>query len=479
MSAHESAMYVTYISNNFEMKGSNILDINQINGIKLITRYWSKQHPTVPDKSVMFVGDIHGDLHQFLAPLVLSGLITLTGKIINFEQHIYSINEEDFKVPTKFNTEQKQDPKHIIFAPKYDECDVYIPDYTINIKCNSTIIFLGDFIDEWVYSRNIICMLSSLYTHSEIHKNIITIFGNHDLGIIGRYAMFRKHLISIPEDLPTTWNTMKRELRAYPNVRIIGNELTYKNKADTNFVTEYVTPLFEEIYHIFRYHSQLAKVCFINDEPVVISHTIWSSSAIEKFVNDVPRTTQTDREHDNLPIQSQPVAINGSSYDPAFMKLILRELGNYNSKIPNGDVSNLISNMNKLYFTRSNKFMCKNNITYTRTVEKACLNQVVGHTPGGWFRDIGANPGLSQFNSERLKKLEPTMNNNCKLWYFDFGVSAGYDRDEISRPDFVYTTAKGFEVTNLDAFKYCLNKDKYGMNVYDGKTRKVKHILLA
>lgn len=80
-------------------------------------------------------------------------------------------------------------------------------------------------------------------------------------------------------------------------------------------------------------------------------------------------------------------------------------------------------------------------------------------------------------NDERLKKLTPELHNERYLFYWDFNASAGYDKDEFSRPDFVYVANEHvnvqtysadeindtnelpesiFEITNLPAFIFTI-----------------------
>ena len=77
---------------------------------------------------------------------------------------------------------------------------------------------------------------------------------------------------------------------------------------------------------------------------------------------------------------------------------------------------------------------------------------------------------LSKFNSERKKKLNPTIINGNKIYYFDFGCSAGYDHDEISRPDYVYLCEKGMFVTDLPGFSFINANDKNSMLIMKDKT---------
>lgn len=120
------------------------------------------------------------------------------------------------------------------------------------------------------------------------------------------------------------------------------------------------------------------------------------------------------------------------------------------------------------------------------------VNQITGHTPGGTWRDIGVNVGESTFYEERLKKLTPEQHNERYLFYWDFNASAGYVKEEFSRPDFVYVANEHvnpntysadeiidnnelpdsmFEITNLPAFNFIISNNKDSMMVYSKKSK--------
>ncbi len=110
--------------------GGNITDISQLNGIKLITSYWSGVNNFINSK-YSFVGDVHGDLHQFLAPLVMNRVIKLTGKV-------KIINEE-----IKY------------YVPEHELIENGEVSESNTSTLSSSVIYLGDIADEWIFSRTI------------------------------------------------------------------------------------------------------------------------------------------------------------------------------------------------------------------------------------------------------------------------------------------------------------------------------------
>ena len=165
--------------------GGNITDISQFNGIKLITSYWSSVEERNNESEYSFVGAVHGDLHQFLAPLVINNVISLTGEVETENENIM----------------------------------YYVPKYKINEQPKCKVIYLGDIADEWIFSRTISLMLYELLKN----KVISYIYGNHDLSIIGRYHLFKQRKLNIAEDIPPLWETIKKELNCVKEIKIYKN----------------------------------------------------------------------------------------------------------------------------------------------------------------------------------------------------------------------------------------------------------------
>lgn len=407
------------------MNGGNITDISQEEGVKLITKYWSNMKERV-NSDICIVGDVHGDLNQFLAPLVMLGIITLTGEVTTID-------------------------------------DIPLPSYTIN-STDKRVIYLGDMIDEWIFGRQVVRMLRDLL---EKTKNITYIYGNHDVALIGRYQLFKDGLLTIPFDLPPLWETLKSELNYRRDIKIYGTKIEKDGSVEKGekFLQQYLTPLFEDLYWIFSHEKgQVSKACMINGESFIISHSTWTLGALRQL--NEGQTSMTERPSDKVNSQLLP-AIDGKNVNERsdIISDIIRV-----RQCPTDKYQSLSTECNRLFHSRSRLFVSRNAITYTRNKEGIFLNQITGHTPGSEWRDIGVNVGPSRFHDEREKKLVPESINGKKVYYFDFNCSAGYDHDELSRPDFVYVREEGLGVTDLPSFNFVLSNGKQAMMVAADKT---------
>lgn len=407
----------------------NITDISQKQSIDLICRYWATQKVSNVIPKIIFVGDCHGDLHQFIAPLVLNGIIKLSGalKIIN------------------------------------EDIDFYVPDYEINKQSlkGCRLIYLGDVVNEWIHSRTILWMLHDLLVVNDlvsdgVNGGIEFILGNHDLSILGRYYLYKQNTLNIPEDIPVLWITLRKELNNNSKVKIYNQTIEYENSATQGkeYLYKYIAPLFECMFEIFKNKkSKLCSTVKLGDEMFMVSHSTWTSRAIKELFGDVSasknvRPGDLDKTQLLPLIDSPPVNV---------------------SKLDLTDYKKLSDLCNEMFYSKNRLYITKNLITYSRNVESVFLNHVVGHVIGDEWRDIKVNEGNSKYNNERKKKLTPMNINNKKIYYLDFGASAGYDHDEISRPDYVMFD-NSLQVTDLPAFTFIIENMKHAMMVMKHKT---------
>lgn len=427
--------------------GGNMHDISPEEGLKLLISYWIT-YSEFTDSEYVFVGDVHGDFNQFIAPLISSKLIKLNPSLHSYQ---HSNNTS------------------------FPETTLFIPDYTILDGCTSTIIYLGDLVDEWIFSRTILHILKDLLTNEVSKKHIKFIYGNHDLSLIGRYQLFKDNLLKIPYDLPTTWNTIKKELNYSPNIKIYEDKILYKNdpKMGEQFLREYLDSLFDDLFYIFDNKlGYISCTGYINDTPYIISHTTWNPTSLWRlFKNIIPN--YTSRPGDLIPEQKKPIT-NSSLPDKAtsILEDILKHESRSIELIPNFSYEKLSWSCNSYIYTRSRLYISKNAISYSRQTKDIFLNQIIGHTPGGVYRNQGINSEPSIFEDERESKLKPKIYNNCKVFYFDFLTSAGYDHDEVSRPDFVICkNGDGFRLSNLNSFAFERNKNGCVLHVFKGKSK--------
>ena len=402
--------------------GGNITDISQYNGIKLITKYWSKiNHTHGHENKAVIVGDVHGDLHQFIAPLVMNDIITLNGEINTIDNDIM----------------------------------YYVPSYIVN-DCKCIVIYLGDITDEWIFSRTISYMMYNLLKNNKVRY----IYGNHDLSIIGRYYLFKEGKLNIAVDIPPLWETLKKELNCNEHIKIIKDKVMYDNDEvkGIEYLYKYISPLFNNLYKIFTEQLGLiSMVIAVNNIPYMISHCTWTKAAIKQLLKKQFIDEHANRPSDKNKEQLRPMIFN---YRPnnnslTYLRNIVNKMNDINFNISEqSDYIELSKAVNDVFKSKSRLYVSKNNITYSRNTDTIFLNHIVGHTIGSEWRDINVNIKQSTYYDERMSKLNPDIINDKHIYYFDFGCSAGYDHDEISRPDYVYIKDSEMFVSNLPAFSF-------------------------
>lgn len=465
--------------------GGNITDISEYEGVRLICQYWSADQSNtkldeVKNSKLIFVGDVHGDINQFIAPLVLSNLITITNNVDEVKSY---------------------------------GSKIYIPHYKINKNRIVKIIYLGDIVNEWIFNRTITYMLYDLLKNAS--SNVFYLYGNHDLSLIGRYHLFKENKLDLSVDIPALWETVKKELNYVKDLKI------HHDKAELNgdpvkgaeYVYKHLLPVFETLYSIMN--ENLGKLCLpieINSKNYMLSHTTWAiHGLIELIKTDKPLidTGDTKKESSSLPTEDEanqqavaqiikikiPTTTRPSDTEPtqiepitkstsskkytAYIQSIIDKIKPFIDEgklIPPEvhdeiDYVRLAEAVNIHFQSKSRLYISKNILTSTRTTKAIFLNQIVGHSPGDEFRDQNVNLGQSTYLKERMAKLlHPAFINKRVIYYFDFGCSAGYDHDEISRPDFVFSSATGLFVTNLPGFNFIKMNGKDALLVLNDKT---------
>lgn len=479
--------------------GSNITRITQHAGIDLVVDYWSKVTPTLTDHT-LFVGDVHADINQFLAPLVMSGLITLT-------RNIKAIPNETAYPCTIFAKSDKEEDE-LLKLSHFDELTLYIPEYIINAECKSKIVYLGDIIHEWIFGRVCLYILYDLLFR--VPNNIVYIYGNHDLNVLAIYPLYRRMLINMGAIMQTTYDTMAKEMNMYKSLHFYNFNIEYNgndNGLGKLFMYAYLAHLFEPLYDIFiSKRGCLCKYLTIDNVPFIVSHCVWDMKWLPAFVDSKASGFNNNLQYIHYSVYSRvreektkdeskelllylhntcksktgpsPVSVDVSKIANTHYKgYEYRELANAMNDIIDGSQ----------YFALTNNIMLRNRSTYNLFV-----NQITGHTPGGTWRDIGVNVGESTYYNERLTKLTPEQINKRYLFYWDFNASAGYVKDEFSRPDFVYVGNEHvndnkygaedisdenvlnegvFDITNLPAFNYILSNDKDSVIVCSKKSK--------
>ena len=446
------------------LSGGNITDISQYDGVRLISKYWASvcksgkfeefgvQKVSSSAERIVFVGDVHGDLNQFIAPLVLNNLITLTGEVE--ERKIKSLISDDHSV-------------------------LVLPKYTIHDNVNVKVVYLGDLIDEWIFSRQVVVMLYDLLKNAKNH--VFYIYGNHDLAVIGRYHLFCSKSLNLALDIPALWQTLKKELNHIKNLKIYKTvaELDGEPVKGFNYINNYVSPIFEYLFKIFESNfGAISLAIKIQNKNFMISHTTWTTNALQQLLSthEEVKSSPDARPSDTNPEQLKPLI---PSHTPNTDDIeIINSIISSQQPHESIDYAKLSNAVNSVFRSKSRLFICKNFLTYTRITKTIFLNHIIGHSSGAEFRDQNVNSTPSTYFNERQSKLSPTFFNGRTVYYFDFGCSAGYDHDEIGRPDFVYSTPNGLYVSNLPAFSFINSNGKDSLLVMKDKTPRTSNKII-
>lgn len=406
----------------------------------LVVKYWASREPDPKIGDWVVVGDVHGDLHQFLAPLVLGGIIKLSGKLKTISE----------------------------------ELAFYVPEYELVEPCDKKVIYLGDLVDEWIFSRTIVRMMKELL----LAKRVILLYGNHDTSLIGKCRLFRDGCLDLRLDVPALYVTVKNEL---------SHRETRSKIDDQDYVRKYVQPLFDDLSEIFERRlgrvGLLVKIVVLGRErEYLLSHTTWNWDSLGELVfKGLYDREQQLPEQVKRPFENNPLILEKCGQHVCSEKslgIVRTAVKDIRSGHPmRCSLEELVDAVNDIYHGQSNKYVSFNKLTRTRYTDGVFLNQMVGHTIGGYSRELGVNTSPATYRDERNKKLTGEEINGKRVYYFDFGCSAGYDHDELSRPDFVYTRLDGMYVTNLPGFQYVKNeKDQDVMMILEDKSVNGKKI---
>lgn len=476
--------------------GANVTRISQHAGMSLVTNHWSRVSPTLTNHT-LFVGDVHADINQFIAPLVMTGLITLTGELT-------LIPNEKAYPSTIYAKSDKDDD--ILQIPHFDELTLYIPTYVVNKKCASKIIYLGDLVHEWIFGRVVMYILHDLL--HQVPENIVFVYGNHDMNVLAIYPLYRRRLINMENIMQTTFNTMAKELSPYKSIHLYRFKVDYNgDEAKGQLLTyAYLAHMFEPLYNIFTHHlGKVSHYVSIDNVPFIASHCPWDLKWIPGFVESKASgnnnlaylnysvysriseyTTKPDSKRYLLDMHSACKARSGPPGSVDTSKITTRHLKGYEYRKLSEAVNDVVDGYQ--FLSLSNNIMFRN-----RNPGNLFVNQITGHTPGGSsWRINGVNPGQTTFYEERVKKMTPESHNDRYLFYWDFNASAGYVNDEFSRPDFIYVDngrvnsqrytadeindtnvlpADVLKLTNLPGFNFILSNGKDSLMIYSRKCK--------
>jgi len=239
----------------------NYTDITAYEGLSFICNYWMKNTNKEHCDSII-VGDVHGDFHQYIAPLVNSGNIKLTGGITNYYID-RDVNVWNFDSKQKIITESKS-----ILPDNIDAVFLIpVPNFSIEKGCRT--IFLGDLISRGMFGRSILLMTYLIMRES---SNIEFLLGNHELRLIGEQTFDYEN-----------WRTVIGEIgKQCPNLKLTpttafmnGNELE-----GVAYVKKYYTPFIKLLTKMFQYF----KISTVYNN-LLVSHCVLTKSALKELSN--------------------------------------------------------------------------------------------------------------------------------------------------------------------------------------------------
>ena len=493
------------IKTGFNYREMNSTDINEEKSVKLVAQKWADVRVVEEKSRYVFIGDIHGDLHQLLNPLVKYGILRLTGNIDTVEMKTVLENIIEGCKNTCFKNElayMKSIQKNMSKIPAVD---MTVPEIVFaekdQWKCDKVII-LGDVINEWINSRVVAWIIHKLLL--KYPGEIIFIYGNHDARIIGNYPLFingELELVSIPP----LWCTLKKEM-VIPDVFIRGTEIVITGKLASKNVSGYmiawlyVLPIFYYLHDI--YTKRLGHVCYylpdIRDG-YICSHTFWSPEAVKRMVEYRYAKTVSDTQRRNY--------FNGRMYNgdvrnyPTIMRLIqeygdvtrsdtrdsVSERGNNSTTFPKTLYQKLVDEINDCFYSRPYGFYCKSLLLSCRFVYKTntetnigniILDFIAGHTYPDECSDIFLNTGRCL----ESKLLPQIMYTGGSVYFFDMKCSAGYDIDSISHPVAVSWNGSEFQLVYGGRYKFgseagrdCLIEFSQ-TNIYEASDRKFYYL---
>ena len=386
--------------------------------VKLLSEYWSKYTVRLDPIStrMVIVGDVHGDLNQFLPPLIASGVITL----------------------------KSGDP-----LPIDKEMHLYLPRYEVNTETDIDVIYLGDLVDQGPSSREICLMMADIM---EKNKRVKLVLGNHDLNVI---ALHGYKSPDIPSMLTAMWDSLKPETLELEDVSVHGNTIT-----PSNYAVKYFECESEALFRIFNLPT--SGICFFDKElNSIISHTSITNKSINELITQRSRRDEKRLRERHL------------------MELSKEKWSEYSREIQQSKVidEKWCEMVNTLFKHSNCEYIHFNTLVYNRIDTEVIYNSIVGHTIGGVFRckPLIVNPIPCLFDSERELHLIPTISEKTKMevYYFDFSCSCMSPLNDVSRPDYVIVSRNNeFRLSYLPGLCITYDFDGHLMLIeFKGKTR--------
>lgn len=420
----------------------------------------------------IFVGDCHGDIYQFLSPLILSGFATINseelkykyitryGKIVNNNSDI--AKNDKSKIFRAINGKNINDTYEIPEELDY-MLTVPIPSlsYHPEVLENKKIIYLGDYIDRGNLSKTILILIDEI---SNISNNIVFICGNHELYHLYIYKCFiNAKEERLMEKHRFYWNFLftftasyKKFIGTKTPISIHGDTVLYDGNREKGLKLLFYTMIGEIMLTKNIYEKKKFVLSDYYDNFIII-HNVINSNTLKKYIE------YFNAEEKNIPLDYKKI------------KKMENKLMN-NISISNEDYKYLSDELNRAFFEYEWDALIWSSILLERIDKNMYFNCITGHTVGASKKLLNINNLDSYSDEDRNKKLTPFIpfGQKNKIYFFDFGVTFAEDEYNYSKPDFVFfKNGKAIGISRLDAVRFSLERyknkifiDKYKSDYY-------------
>ena len=376
----------------------------------------------VRDWDCIFVGDCHGDLYQFLAPLILTGFAKFKDHEIE-DKYIKGSRIDPFDEMAR---EDLRSSLGISLTPEIEYL-FKIPfihlEYEPSVLKNRRIIYLGDYVDRGIASMTILLLIQDIKKRTNV--DIEFLIGNHEAFAINVLNRVYEENKPLHEKMITYQNMLFTFLSNYRKFEIKDNFPPITLHGDT---VMFDGDRKKGINLVFQFYKSYAKLLstFVNKRyfklfssyhEFLVAHNIVTKNMLRIFS------------------ARSPFSID--EIDPKDVKLLAFAV---NEAFYNMPINDIIAS----------------GLLMQRTLEGCTFNMIVGHTVGGSKKMIGFNNLESYSNEDRWKHLIPYIppGQTNKIYFFDFGVTFGEDEYNYSKPDFVmFKNGKPTGLSQLDAIQ--------------------------
>lgn len=376
----------------------------------------------IHDWDCIFVGDCHGDLYQFLAPLILTGFAKFKDHEIE-DKYIKGSRIEPFDEMAR---EDLRSSLGIELTPEIEYL-FKIPfihlEYDPAVLKNRRIIYLGDYVDRGIASMTILLLIQDIKKRTDV--DIEFLIGNHEAFAINILNRVYEENKPLHEKMITYQNMLYTFLSNYRKFELKDNIPPITLHGDTVMFDGDRKKGINLVFQFYKHYAKLLST-FVNKRyfklfssyhEFLVAHNVVTKNMLRIFSARSP-----------FPIDE---------IDPKNVKLLAFAVNENFYNMPIGDI-------------------IASGLLMQRTLVGCTFNMIVGHTVGGSKKMIGFNNLESYSNEDRWKHLIPYIppGQTNKIYFFDFGVTFGEDEYNYSKPDFVmFKDGKPTGLSQLDAIQ--------------------------